>query len=35
MILSADCALREERPVITTFLGYRIVPASNRGKVVV
>lgn len=34
MVLSADCARREERTVITGYNGYRVVVASNRGKAV-
>lgn len=35
LLLSAECAMRENRRVVANFNGYRIVAAANRGKALV
>lgn len=32
MVLSPDCAIREDREIITGYDGYRIVRAQNAGR---
>ena len=35
IVMSAECAEREDRPIVTAYNGYRVVAAANRGKALV